>query len=137
MVNGVKQNISGGQLIKLERLWKAKDKVIVNFEMPLQILKGGLSYPGFIAFKRGTQVLAMDSIFNPGYLNTMPLIVDKNTRFSIINATNVISKGWIGRQAYTLTIGTDKKQKPIVLVPFADAGQQETRQQVWILTHEN
>jgi DUF1680 family protein len=135
-INGVKQNITGSQLIKIERLWKANDKVIVNFEMPLQVLKGGSSYPGFIAFKRGPQVLAMDSVFNPGYENTMPLPIDKDTKFTIQSANNILPKGWVGKQAYSITSDADKKQKPLILVPFADAGQQETRQQVWLLTNE-
>lgn len=129
-VNGVKQNRTGGQLIKVERVWKANDKVIVRFDMPLQVIKGEPSYPGYVAFKRGPQVLAMDAVFDPDYKDASPVSLNKDMKFAIKNASYILTKGWIGKQAYSIISGTDKKQ--IILVPFADAGQQSTRQQVWI-----
>jgi len=46
------------------------------------------------------------------------------------------SQTWIDKQAYSIALGTDKKQKLFILVPFADAGQQSTWQQVWIVSNE-
>jgi hypothetical protein len=131
-VNGVKQNKTGGQLLKIERVWKANDKVIVRFDIPLQIIKGEPSYAGYVAFKRGPQVLAMDAVLNPSDKDAWPVSLNKETKLAIKNASYILTKGWVGKQAYSITSGTDKKQKPIILVPFADAGQQSTRQQVWI-----
>lgn len=135
-VNGKKQNITSNQSVKVEREWKANDKVIVSFDMPLQVINGGLSYPGFIAFKRGPQVLAMDSVFNPRNKDALPVFFNKDTKFTINNANNILTKGWIGKQAYSIAIDSRNKQKLFILVPFADAGQQSTKQQVWIVSNE-
>ncbi|HMH22517.1 MAG TPA: beta-L-arabinofuranosidase domain-containing protein [Puia sp.] len=131
-VNGVKQDIAGGHSVKVERVWKSNDRVIVRFDMPLQVLDGGLSYPGFIAFRRGPQVLAMDAVFNPPGKDLLPVSFDKDSKFAIHTANNVLAEGWVGKQAYSITLDTDKKRRLFILVPFADAGQQSTRQQVWI-----
>ncbi len=134
-VNGVKQNTTGSQSIKVERVWKTNDKITVLFDMPLQVIKGGPSYPGFVAFKRGPQVLALDSWFNSGYIETLPLPIKEDSKFTINSAVNLLPKDWIGKQAYSIISDIDKKQKPFILVPFADAGQQSTKQQVWVLTN--
>ena len=135
-VNGEKQGIISGQSIKADRVWKRNDKVIVRFDMPLQVIKGGTSYPGHVAFKRGPQVLSVDSVFNPGYNDALQVSFNKGTKFTIKNAKNILMKGWIGKQVYSLTPDIDKNQKPLFLVPFADAGQLSTRQQVWIVSED-
>jgi len=135
-VNGEKQKITEKQSIKVKRVWKANDKVIVRFDMPLQILNGGASYPGFIAFKRGPQVLAMDSLFNERNNGMLPVAFTKDTKFAISDASNVLPERWIGNQAYNITPHNGKKQTLFILVPFADAGQQSTRQQVWIASSD-
>jgi DUF1680 family protein len=134
-VNGVKQK-TGNDLVKLEREWKPNDKIVVRFDMPLQVIEGGPSYPGYIAYKRGPQVLALDSLLNPAYTNTLPVLLKKDSRFTIKNVNHVLPKGWIGDQAYAIGLKEDKKQKLFILVPFADAGQQATRQQVWIRSND-
>ncbi len=134
IVNGVKQNRTNGQILKVERVWKANDKVIVRFDMPLQVIKGEPTYAGYVALKRGPQVLAMDVVFDPGYKDVWPVSLNKDTKFAIKNASYILTKGWVGTQAYSITSKTGKKQKPIIFVPFADAGQQATKQQVWIGT---
>jgi DUF1680 family protein len=134
-VNGVKQK-TGNDLVKLEREWKPNDKIVVRFDMPLQLIEGGPSYPGYIAYKRGPQVLALDSLLNPAYTNTLPVLLKKDSRFTIKNVNHVLPKGWIGDQAYAIGLKEDKKQKLFILVPFADAGQQATRQQVWIRSND-
>jgi DUF1680 family protein len=134
-VNGVKQR-ADSLSIKLQRQWKASDKVVVQFDMPLEVIAGGASYPGYIAYKRGPQVLALDSVLNPGYKRTLPAAYKKDSRFTIKNARHVLPKGWIGGQAYAIGLKEDKKQTLFVLVPFADAGQQATRQQVWIRSND-
>ncbi len=131
-VNGVKQNRTTSQLFKVERVWKANDKVIVRFEMPLQVINGEPSYTGYVAFKRGPQVLAMDAALNPNFKDSLAVFHKTGTKFKIKNSTNILTKGWIGNEAFTITSNTSNKQIPLILVPFADAGQQSTRQQVWI-----
>ena len=131
-VNGVKQNRTDGQILKVERVWKANDKVIVRFDMPLQVIKGEPTYAGYVAFKRGPQVLAMDALLNLGDKDAKPVSLNQDTKFAIKDASYLLTKGWVGKQAYSITSKIDKKQRSIILVPFADAGQQATRQQVWI-----
>jgi DUF1680 family protein len=52
------------QYLILERVWKSSDKIKVSFQMHVQILSGGKSYSGQIAFQRGPQVLELDSLLN-------------------------------------------------------------------------
>jgi len=131
-VNGVKQSITGNQTLKVERVWKANDKVIVHFDMPLQVINGGPSYPGYIAFKRGPQVLALDAVLNPKDAAVLLGSDNKDAKFVVNDANNILTKGWIGNQVYRISFASDKKQKTLIFVPFADAGQQSTMQQVWI-----
>ncbi len=131
-VNGKKQTIVNSQSIKIDRVWKMNDKVQVHFDMPLQIIKGGPSYPGYFAFKRGPQILASDSIYNPQYKDVLPFPVKEETKLVIHPANNMIPKGWVGKQVYSVAFGAGKKRKTLILVPFADAGQQATKLQVWI-----
>ena len=78
----------------------------------------------------------MDSVFNPRDKNALPVSFNQDTKFSIRNANNILTKGWIGKQAYSIALDTGKKQKLFILVPFADAGQQSTWQQVWIISND-
>jgi DUF1680 family protein len=135
-VNGKKQPVAGSGWVDVKRVWKANDSIIVRFDMPLQVMDGGISYPGFIAFKRGPQVLAMDAVFNPVSKDTTPAAFNKDTKFAISNANDVLTEGWIGRQAYRIAPDADRKRTLFILVPFADAGQRSTRQQVWIATNK-
>ena len=137
-VNGVKQNIISSQSIKVERVWKANDKVIVRFDMPLQVIKGGSSYPGFIAFKRGPQVLAFDASLNTGLLKESRL--ESEQKFLVgkpeyKSNADLLPKQWIGKQAYTVNIIDRKKnaaKQQLIMVPFADASQTGGAIKVWM-----
>jgi hypothetical protein len=105
--------------------------------MPLMRLAGGLSFPGHVAFKRGPQVLAEDSVLTA----TIGSRADRPNRDTATTATvataatsaeaTVVSdlsallpKGWSGKQAYGVG--------GIVLTPFADAGQLEGPITIWL-----
>ena len=55
-----------GELLAIHRAWKAGDRAEVKFDMPVEVLPGGLSYPNAVAIKRGPQVLAIDKGLNTG-----------------------------------------------------------------------
>ena len=112
-VNGEKyeNNIQG--YLTINRLWKLGDKISISFDMPIQFIDGGKSYPDQIAFKRGPQVLAFDSDLN----------------------NKILPKQWIGKQVYDAELKNNQKQK-FVLVPFADAGQTGAAVKVWLPLNE-
>ena len=119
-----------GRFLKIERTWKAGEKVSISFDMPLQIIPGGISYPDKIAFKRGPQVLAVDHALNnettPGSLqftgSTAPLI-DVKERLPF---------DWSWKQAYATELQINHKPKQVILVPYSEAGQRATELEVWI-----
>jgi hypothetical protein len=62
----------------------------------------------------------------------LPMPFTKQTKFSSTSAGKKLPHNWVGKQAYTIAAEGTKKQKQFILVPFADAGQKSTPQQVWI-----
>lgn len=128
-VNGVKQTSAVPGEISISRVWNKADKIEVLFNMPLQVVQGGPSYPGSIAFKRGPQVLALDSTLNAGYESALPVYYNASATYTATDASSKLPGYWVGRQAYAVTPGNGK---PFILVPFADAGQEAAPLQVWI-----
>jgi len=126
------------QRLLIERSWKSGDQIIVSFNMPVMVLDGGRSYPGQIAFKRGPQVLALDSMLNGNVLKSyLPdavrkVVVDQPAG---TNKAGALPKNWIGQQAFTIGVAekanTAKKQDWL-LVPFADASQTGGAIKVWL-----
>ena len=126
------------RLIVINRTWKSGDKINVSFQMPVQMLSGGKSYPDQYAFQRGPQVLAMDSLLNNEMLKKYPMKSGEKVhieKLSGINNTGLLPKSWIGQQAYIFNI-SDKanpaKKLPLVMVPFADASQTGGVMKVWL-----
>ena len=98
--------------------------------MPVQILSGGKSYPGQLAFQRGPQVLAFDDSLNPG------IKIEPDQKLSVEKPESksfegVLPRQWIGKQAYSLN-ESDKTKQQLVLVPFADASQTGGAVKVWL-----
>lgn len=122
----------------INRAWKAGEKIRVSFQMPVQVLAGGKSYPGQVALQRGPQVLALDSSLNTEALKNYQLKPDQKISLGSLAANNagvLLPQNWIGKQAYTVTILDDKNntlKQPLVLVPFADASQTEGVMKVWL-----
>jgi DUF1680 family protein len=125
-----------GKFLEVKRKWKEGDKVTITFDMPLQIIPGGLSYPDKIAIKRGPQVLAIDQSLNAGINSIGSISFNSSTRV-LASAKNVLPAAWVRKQAYSLTLQYDNKPRKIVLVPFADAGQSGSNVAVWITSADN
>lgn len=120
-----------GRFLKIERVWKADDKISISFDMPLQIIPGGLSYPNKIAFKRGPQVLAVDHALNKEITAIANLqLVNENA--TTTDAKDNLPSGWSWKQAYTVALQDNQQIRKVVVVPFAEAGQSGDEVAVWI-----
>jgi len=131
------KEINNQQMV-IERSWKSGDQIHVSFEMPVRVQEGGKSYPGQIAFKRGPQVLALDSMLNVDALknyslNPVQKIVISQPEVKAFK--DVLPENWIGQQVFTIGIAdkanNDRKQQWL-LVPFADASQTGGGMKVWL-----
>lgn len=131
-INGVVQaNTKAGE-VSINRVWLANDKVEVMFDLPLQVVQGGPSYPGSIAFKRGPQVLAVDSVLNVGHEKALPITYTTGTQYSVTDVAGQLPNYWVGKQVYSVTFGEGATKRDLILVPFADAGQAASPLQVWL-----
>ena len=87
-VGGKEYKGTANQYLIIKRVWKPGDKIKVSFAIPIQILAGGKSYPGQIAFQRGPQVLAFDSSLNIDLIkkyqfeSNQKLTVEKPTEYN-------------------------------------------------------
>ena len=106
--------------------------------MPVQIITGGKSYPGQIAFQKGPQVLALDDSLNKELLKTYPpgsgrmILAEKPADK---NHSGLLPKQWIGDQAYIANINEKENKKSgrsLTLVPYADASQTGGSVKVWL-----
>lgn len=120
-----------GRFLTIERTWKAGDKLSITFDMPLQIIPGGLSNPNKIAFKRGPQVLAVDHALN-SEISSINDLQFQNRTVVANEAGEQLPSGWGWKQAYSVPLMIEQQTKQIVVVPFAEAGQTGEEVEVWI-----
>lgn len=108
-IGGRKLEGRPGEYLKIDREWRAGDRVEVAMDMTVHLLDGGKSYPDEVAVSRGPQVLALEASLNP-----------------VPPAEAAVGKGdprlepapaWDGGSAYRLDAGG----RQWTLVPFADA----------------
>ncbi len=118
--------------IVIKRIWKSGEKIKISFDIPLQEITGGNSYPGKTAFQRGPQILALDESLNQSLINSGSNELKQslwNYNPAGKNCSALLPKQWIGKQAYSYLL--DHKNQ-LVLVPFADAGQTGASLKVWM-----
>lgn len=126
------------QPIVIERNWRPGDQIKVSFDIPVKVLDGGKSYPDHIAFKRGPQVLALDSIFNVNVLKNDLFNTGKKMVISqpqIKTNKDPLPENWIGKQVFTIGIAdkeNSERKMEWLLVPFADASQTGGTMKVWL-----
>jgi len=130
VVNGQTYDGVPGQYLNLEQVWDKKTVIKVSFDMPVQVLNGGISYPGYIALKYGTQVLAVDQVLNPEITDMDKISIGSPALKSISNT--ILPKGWVGFQIFSTKAFYDGKPIDLKLVPFADASQTGGDIRVWI-----
>jgi uncharacterized protein len=119
------------KFLKIKRKWKAGDKLLLSFEMPAQVIAGGISYPSKIAIKRGPQVLAIDAALNAG-IDSLHSLVYKKDNMALADAVETLPLDWGWKQAYSLPLQINDKPRKVIMVPFAEAGQKATEIMVWI-----
>ncbi|RYY00990.1 MAG: hypothetical protein EOO53_20280 [Gammaproteobacteria bacterium] len=135
-INGKSYKGKADEFVKINRKWKTGDKVTVSFEMPLTILDGGKSYPGYIAFKRGPQVLSLDNALPTRLPATSKITLPaKSSSFQLSDARTQLPGNWKGSQAYSVLYRNQKgATEKLLLVPFAEASQTGGEVNVWLPT---
>jgi DUF1680 family protein len=138
-VNGEPEAPAEGSVFTIHRRWADGDRIVVNMRMPLQKLSGGLSFPGRVAYKRGPQVLAEDSILATIIQSRQkagqPAAHDSccagdTAVFS--DLSGLLPKNWSGKQAYGIRETHKDHAQTFVLTPFADAGQLDGPISIWL-----
>jgi len=118
-----------GSMLTIQRTWTPGEHVRVSFDMPVQVLAGGISYPNAVAIKRGPQVLAIDKGVNG---------IDSSARVTfagrvlLTDAAAALPKEWDWKEAFYTMAAVNGVQRRIVVVPFAEAGQSAAEIAVWI-----
>lgn len=135
-VNGKTFKGFAGKFLAVERNWKPGDVILVNFDIPTQIIPGGNSYPNHIAVKRGPQVLAIDVALNPNLTAITTVSCDTND-VKLTEAKELLPFDWAWKQAYSTELKVNGQSRKVTLVPFADAGQTATEIGVWIHHSKN
>jgi hypothetical protein len=121
---------TGGGWLTIQRRWRAGDRVEISFDMPIEVLPGGASYPNDIALRRGPQVLAIDKglIAAKDSLDAVTYVASGG----LSDAAAVLPPDWSWKEAFYLEAKVKDKPQKVVLVPFAEAGQQSGKVEVWM-----
>jgi hypothetical protein len=119
-----------GELLAIRRKWKAGDRVEITFEMPVEVLPGGISYPNAVAVKRGPQVLAIDKGLNSG-IRSFDAVTYTNNR-QLTGADTALPADWEWKEAFYMDARVNNVPQKLVLVPFAEAGQKAGEVEVWM-----
>ena len=117
-------------MLAIRREWKAGDRVEIGFDMPIEVLRGGISYPNSVAIKRGPQVLAIDKSLNGGVDSLAVVRYGNDLRMT--DASAVLPADWEWKEAFYLEGNVEGSPKKLVMVPFAEAGQKGGELAVWI-----
>ena len=129
-VDGHTYNGYQGTYLDLDQTWNNPSTVRISFDLNVQVLDGGKSYPGTIAVKIGPQILAVDQELNPECKD--PEKITLSTPNPVLLSKSFLPKGWIGSQIYGLKAFYDGKPVELKMVPFADAGQTDGTVSAWI-----
>jgi uncharacterized protein len=130
-VNGTEKNAgTPGAFLVLRRPWGARDTIEIEMDVPVVLVDGAESYPGFEAIQRGPQVMVVDARTNPGVGNLDALRLDLREKPQLTEASaERLPRGWQGSQIYATSM-----LRNVLLVPFAEAGQMAPgdRYRTWI-----
>jgi DUF1680 family protein len=119
-----------GNYLAIEQIWNTNSTILISFDLNVQVLKGGKSYPDYIAVKIGSQVLAVDQALNPEFEELDKITLGTPRLVPLSKA--LLPEGWIGSQIYSTNAFYKGKPIELKLVPFADAGQINGDIRVWI-----
>ena len=130
VVKGKTTNGTSGQYLKIDQAWDTNTVINVSFDVATQIVDGGKSYPGYIALKYGTQVLAVDQALNPEIMDLDKVSMKSVDVKSI--AVQSLPGGWVGNQLFTAPAFYNGKAITLKLVPYAEASQTGGDIRVWM-----
>ena len=119
-----------GGLLSIRRNWKRGDNLRVTMDMAVQVVPGGQTYPHFVAFRRGPQVLALDKGLNAGIDSLRSVRYAGGARLDDARAALPADWGW--KEAFYLDATVSGMPRKVVLVPYSEAGQQAGEVAVWI-----
>jgi hypothetical protein len=114
-------------MLDITRIWQPSSSLQISMDMPVHPLPASSLYPGYVALKRGPQVLALEKAVNPtvSYLHRVGLKPE-----GVVVNKLAPPAGWGGRQVYAfealvgVPASSDQlrlEQRQQSLVPFADA----------------
>ncbi len=118
--------------VTVKRRWTSGEKLTIKFDIGVQEIQGGKSYPGMMAFQRGPQVLAFDESLNQEFINANSKEMENSMltfKPASTSCSELLPKQWIGKQAYSFMLTNNNK---LVFVPFADASQTGAAIKVWM-----
>jgi len=119
-----------GTLLTIQRKWIPGEHVRISFDLPVQILPGGPSYPNSIALQRGPQILALDKGLNTRIDSTTILQFAGNP--ALADASAALPATWHWKEAFYVEAKLNGKPQELIVVPFAEAGQTTAEVAVWI-----
>jgi hypothetical protein len=117
-----KTNLTGkpGQYLVLNRKWKRGDTVKISMDLPLKLVTTAPFDSPNVALRRGPQILSVSKILNPQNQNFSAITppAAKASWLKIVENPTALPSNWAGDQAYSVE---GLAEKPLTLVPFADA----------------
>ena len=124
---------NAGKMVKIDRKWSANEVVRVTFDMPVEVIPGGKSYPGKIALKRGPQVLVVDRSLNTT-LDSLKSLNCSRINVKLADAPKSLPAEWSWKQAYVVPMQVNQKTQSVLMVPFSEAGQNGGEIATWLST---
>ena len=120
-----------GAMLAIKRVWSPGDRVIISFEMPLEVFPGEKSYPHSAGVKRGPQVLAVDKGLNPG-IDSLGSVKIFGGGGTVSDASADLPKDWKWKQGIYMDAKVNGRWQKVLFVPFAEAGQTMAELAVWV-----
>ena len=120
-----------GSLLNIDRIWSKNDIINVRFEILVEVISGGKSYPGKIALKRGPQVLAVDKLLNTE-LESLKGLNCESISLKLTDGDKLLPSDWSWKQAYAVPMKVNHKPRSILMVPFSEAGQKGSEIETWL-----
>lgn len=120
-----------GAFLCLNRKWTPTDKIYILMDMNDRIIPGDVNYPNAFALAHGPQILAVDYKLNATF-HLKPISKISQSELQLEAVPNLLPNGWKNQQAYTSDLIRSTTNRPVVFIPFADAGQTGGDYRIWL-----
>ncbi len=114
-----------GEFITLDREWSSGDTVVIDMAMPVRVISGGRTYPGYEAIQRGPQILVLDQGANPD-VEWLHEAAPRDVQLKQAGAFRYRVDGEV------VTRDLQKQEEPLTLVPFTEG----VNYRVWLPMRE-